>query len=487
MNIKKNTLYNVIKTFTSIAFPLITFPYIYRVLLPPNVGKIEFGLSIVSYFALIASLGISTYAIRECSVVRDNKSKLNDIASQIFSINIITTIIAYVILAVFLVFNRKLETYRILIMIQSLSIVFSTLGADWINSAMEDFKYITIRTVVFQFISVILIYCFIKKPEDYLKYAFISLISSAGANISNIRYRKKFCELRFITNMNNIEWSKHFVSILYMFVMILSQTIFNSIDKTMLGLMKGDVAVGIYSTANNISNIALQVVTSLLWVVMPRLSYYFSKDEYTDINGLLRKILGFNAVLGIPCVVGTYMISGDIIQIIAGEKYADSAGVLKILMIGFVFTIFGGGFLGNYALLPAKKEKTFMIICLLASLVNAILNFIFIPLYGVYAAAVTTDISALVIMICVFLSVDRRIQINNCLNLVISPIIGCIGIVISCKLCSKIEFLWMRVGVSIFLSVLLYFVVLFICKNELLFDGINFIKNKLKVWNDDSI
>ena len=172
-SIKRNTVYNAIKTLSSIIFPLITFPYISRVLLPENVGKINFGLSIVSYFTLIATLGITTYAVRECSAVRDDKEKLSDIASQIFSINIVTTIIAYVALAVTLLAYNKLENYRLLIVIQSLTIAATTLGADWLNTAMEDFRYITVRTVAFQFVSLVLMFVFVHKPEHYMRYAVI--------------------------------------------------------------------------------------------------------------------------------------------------------------------------------------------------------------------------------------------------------------------------------------------------------------------------
>ena len=290
-SLKKNSIYSILKTGSSILFPLITFPYISRVLLTENVGKINFGLSIVSYFSLIASLGITTYAIRECSTVREDRKKLSDIASQIWSINIITTLFAYFALSITLLCYRKLDNYRILIIIQSISILANTLGADWLNSAMEDFRYITLRTVAFQFISLMLMLIYVQKPEDYMKYAVISLISSAGASITNVWYRRRYCRVRFT---KDIDWKRHFAPIMYLFVMILAQTIFNSVDSTMLGLMHGDHEVGIYSAAHKINNIINQVVGSLLWVIMPRMSYYFAERKYDEINILLRKILGFN-------------------------------------------------------------------------------------------------------------------------------------------------------------------------------------------------
>ena len=375
-SIKKNSVYSILKTGSSILFPLITFPYITRVLRAENVGKINFGLSIVSYFSLIASLGITTYAIRECSAVRGDKEKLSNTASQIWSINIITTVIAYIAMAITLFFYHKLDNYRVLIGIQSLSILFTTLGADWLNQAMEDFKYITLRTVTFQLISLLLMFIFVHKPEDYMKYVIISLVSSSGASFVNIWYRRKYCKVGFISNIQNgIEWNRHMMPIFCLFVMILAQTIFNSVDSTMLGLMHGDYEVGIYSAAHKISNIINQVVGSLLWVIMPRMSYYFAAKQYDEVNKLLRKVLGFNMLLGLPCAVGCIAIAEDIIRVAAGKDFLEAAPVLQILMIGFVFSLIGGNFLGNAVLLPSKQEKYYMIVCCIAAVVNVIGNY----------------------------------------------------------------------------------------------------------------
>lgn len=469
ISIKKNTVFNAIKTLSSIIFPLITFPYISRTLLPENVGKINFGLSIISYFSLLASLGITTYAIRECSAVRGDRAKLSDMASQIFSINIITTTVAYMALALTLIFCRRLEGYRMLIVIQSLSIVAATFGADWLNCAMEDFRYITIRSIFFQLVSLILMFIFVHRPEDYMKYAFISLVSSAGANVANIWYRKKYCKVRLIWDVRNgIEWKKHMAPIIYLFVMILAQTIFNSVDSTMLGLMHGDWEVGIYSAAHKMSNIITQLVASLLWVIMPRMSYYFSEGDYGQINYLLRKILGFNVLLGLPCAVGTFMLSDDIVRMIAGSEFMEASVVLRILMVGFVFNLFGGSFLGNTILLPSKKEKTFMIVCCIVAVINVIANYIFIPQYKTAAAAGTTTLCALAMFVMLLFTIDNRIRIEGKFKLLITPLLGCIAIVIVCTVSRGIDVLWLRTFISIGMSVGVYFIVTYFGKNEMM-------------------
>jgi len=463
-SIKSNVIFNIAKNISTIAFQVITFPYISRVLMAENVGKINFGLSIVSYFSLIATLGITTYAIRECSAVRGSRKNLEKVASEIYSINIVTTIVAYVALGITLILCSKLKSYRLLIIIQSMSIMFTTLGADWLNSAIEDFKYIGIRTIVFQIVSVILMFIFVQEPDDYLKYVLISLISSSGANLVNIWYRRKFCSVRIIRLFN---WKKHFYPILYMFVMILAQNIFNNVDSTMLGLMHGDREVGIYSVAHKINLVLNQLVASIVWVIMPRVSYYFAENNYIELNKLLRKVLGFYITLGLPCAVGTIVLADDIVLLVAGNHFDGASTALRILMIGFIVSLYGGNFLGNTILLPSKQEKYYMIVCCVTAVVNVILNFFFIPRYGANAAAATTTVCAVIILIMLLIRKNREVQIDRIIKLFQAPVLGSILIVCICVLLRRVERLWVRISFSIICSVVSYVLVQVIWKNEI--------------------
>ena len=467
-NIKVNALLNTIKTLFSIIFPLITFPYVSRVLMPENIGKINFGTSFVSYFSLIASLGITTYAIRECSAKRKSRNELGKIASQIFSINICTTVIAYASMFLTLLFCRSFDTYRNLIIIQSTTILFTTLGCDWLNTAMEDFTFITIRTIIFQLISIILMFVFVRKPEDYIIYAIITVLSSSGANITNIFYRKKYCNVKFVTKMN---CRKHIKPISLLFVMILAQTVFNSSDITMLGLMKGDYEVGLYSSAVKMSNLISQIVSSLVWVIMPRMSLFFAEENYKQINIMLRKILNFLITLGFPCAIGCICLSKEILFIISGESYVGASTALDLLMICYLFGLLGGSFLGNMVLLPSKRENVYMIICCIATIVNLVLNYFLIPIGGANAAAFTTAVCSLLILIMLIITKDKRIKIDKLNHILIPPIIGCSLIVL---LCSILKFvilnIYVKTIVCILLSSVIYIVSQVIMKNEILTD-----------------
>lgn len=476
-SLKKNSILNVIKTISSIIFPLITFPYISRVLLPTNVGKVNFGSSYISYFSMLASLGITTYAIRECSATRDDKEALGKKTSEIFSINICTTIAAYILLAISLIVFRKLDSYRLLIIIQSTSILFATLGTDWLNSAMEDFKYITLRTVAFQVVSLVLMFAFVRTEGDYLKYAAISVFSASGANIVNMFYRRRYCKVVFTTDMH---WERHLKPILLLFVMIFAQTIFSSADVTMLGIMKSDYEVGIYSTALKIENIISQVVSSLAWVVMPRLSLYFAEGDYSKVNAMLRKTLALLMCIGIPSIAGVCALSKEIVIIVGGKNFLDATIPLTILMFAFAFSLIGGSFLGNMVLLPSKNEKTYMIICCITAGLNVVLNYLLIPYWGASAAAFSTAVSSLLIMIMLLIKKDKRIKLGYVKHVILSPIIGSVGIFAYCRIIGMfVSNIWVKTGVCVIGSVILYGIVLIYMKNELCVEILGSINRKV--------
>ncbi len=474
---KLNAILNVIKTISSIIFPLITFPYICHVLGPENAGKVNFGSSFVSYFSLIASLGIATYAIRECSVVRENRNQLGKIASEIFSINACTTAAAYVLLALSLLLFRELDAYRNLIIIQSTAILFMTWGADWLNSAMEDYVFITIRAISFQIISLVLMFIFVREPNDYLKYAAITVVSSSGANLTNVVYRKKYCSIRFVRQMN---WNKHFKPIVLLFVMALAQNVFNNSDITMLGLMKGDYEVGLYGTAVKMSTLISQIVSSMAWVIMPRMSLYFAQEDFKKINEMLNKALGVLITLGLPCAIGSICLSEEIVLIISGREYIGASTALCILMIGFIFSLVGGSLLGNMVLLPSKREGVYMKICCISTVVNIVLNYFFIPVWGINAAASTTAVSSFLILIMLLITKDKRIEINHWMRIFCAPCIGAFAIVIICFLVKYVTHdLITRILLSVGISGVSYCGIQIMLKNAIVLELLAPIKKRL--------
>lgn len=467
----KNTIYNTIKSVCGILFPLISFPYISRVLTAENLGKINFAHSISSYCALIATLGVTTYAVRECAKVRDDEQKLGEVAGQILSINLTSTFIAYLLLIIILIVAKPLANYRFLIGIQSLTILFGVFGAEWLNTAMEDFKYITIRTVSMQAISLLLMFLFVKKPEHYINYALISVVSSSGANVANILYRRKYCKVKLTWKMDA---KKHLPPILLMFSMIISQTIYCNSDITLLGLMRSDFEVGLYSASVKIYTLVNTLVASVAFVVMPQLTVNFAAENYAEVNRLLKYALNFIIVLGLPSLVGINVIAPQLIETLAGPEYLAAVTSLRILTVSLAFS-FLGGWIGNTMMLPAGKEKICLRGCIVSAMVNIVLNLLLIPRWGLNAAAATTALSELVGILILFPHIDKNICVDGLAEMIKAPLVGAVEIVFVGMIIKLISTNSLIIcGITISLSVLCYGITLMILKNEF---ALGFIKH----------
>lgn len=193
-----NALLNAIRSGLSVVFPLITYPYAFRVLHAEGIGKVNYALSIIGYFSLIAALGISTYAVREGAKLRKNKEKLIEFCNQIFSINILTSIMAYVLLFFCVCNIQALREYEQLIILLSLSIGFSTLGVEWINTVYEDFLYVTIRSIVIYILTLVLLFVLVKDQNDVLQYALLTVTNSGLICISNWLYCRRYVKVRLL-------------------------------------------------------------------------------------------------------------------------------------------------------------------------------------------------------------------------------------------------------------------------------------------------
>jgi len=205
-SLKLNAFLNSLRGVLNLIFPLITFPYVSRVLSVSGIGKYNFSNSIVSYFVLIAGLGINIYAVREGAKYRDNKEKLNSFANKIFTINTYSAIVAYVLLFICLFTFTKLHSYFYCILIYSLQILFSVIGVEWLFTIYEDFAYITIRSIIFQLLSIIMLFIFVRHSNDYLKYAAVTVFATVGSNVLNFIRAEKQHHIHLLLNFN---WQKH--------------------------------------------------------------------------------------------------------------------------------------------------------------------------------------------------------------------------------------------------------------------------------------
>ena len=385
-SIKANAIFNIFRKLMTMLFPLITFPYASRILLPEGIGKVAFSRSFIDYFMIIATLGISTYGTRETAKVRDDRVLLSKVSREILTINMVSTAVAYLLLFVAMLSISKLAEYRALLVVISAKILFTSLGLGWLYGGMEDYKYITIRAFIFQIISVILLFTLVHKPEDYLLYASIAVISNVGSNICNWIHSKKYIDL-FIHI--ELELKKHLKPIFVLFAMGEFAKIYAVLDVTMLGFLCGNWEVGIYTAATKINRIIVQLVISIGYVVLPRLAYYINKSDEKKFQELVYKNFDVFFLLAIPSAIGLSLVGNAAILAFSGEKFIASVPIMRIMNPIIVITGIGS-VIGTQTFVPMGKEKLVLYGLIIGAISNIILNFILIPRYQVWGAAIAT-------------------------------------------------------------------------------------------------
>ena len=426
-----NATLNIIKQLMAILFPVITVSYASRALGQEQFGVINYSRSVVSYFSLFAALGISTYAIREGAYLRTDKVKYEEFASQIFTINILSTAFSFLWLILFVLKSDVFVQYRVPMIVFGVSFVLQTFGADWVNSTYEDFKYITIRYCFFNFVSVILLVLFVHNQNDGLLYSGILVLASSGGNILNIFYIRRYVHLRFSPSLKCIQ---HLQPIFLLFSIEIATSIYINSDTTMLGTMVSNTAVAIYTVASNIYIAVKRVSNAAVTVALPRLSYYIGTRDKIKYKNTVDSIINLVITLILPCLIGVFVLSENLMIIMGGRDYAEGAVALRILSIALIFAVFAF-LLSRCILLPFKEDRTYMMATIISAVINIGLNLSLIPRYSFSGAALTTLISEAIVCTIMFIKANSLVKISFETRDILKTLISCIPISTICLLC----------------------------------------------------
>ena len=476
ISLKKNAILNIIKQILKIAFPLITFPYVSRALLEENLGKYSFTLSVISYFALIAGLGINTYALREGARIRNDKEKCTQLAAELFTINLLTTAAAYLALGLVCILWKKLHGYLGLIAIQSLTILFTTLGADWVNGIYEDYEYMTKRYVFVKVVSLIFIFLLVKKTSDYLLYAAIVTGSEILANVINIFYIRRYIRLR----LSRMNLRAHILPLLVLFANAIAITIYSNADITMLGIFKNDSVVGIYNVSSKMYQIAKNLINAIIVVTVPRLAAILGTGDEDAYNRLLEKALKSVTVFMFPLITGMFILSRDCVLLLGGQNYIQGDLAVRILSLALIPAAINSVFFDG-VLIARRKERYCLLSTLISAVVNIVLNLYFIPKFSLYGAAFTTLVAegvgcGLAIW---FSRGSHRMHIRLDRDY-LSIAAGCLAITVICLATSGIESAVRRIPVAVVFSAAAYGACLLMMKNTVVLPLWVGLWNKLK-------
>ncbi len=460
----------------NIAFPFATGIYVARVLLPETIGIVASAQNIVQYFVIFAFLGIPTYGLREIAKARNNPDELNKVYSELFIINLISTIVfsAIYLLLVFIV-----PSYReniILYLICGGLIILNALNNTWLFEGLEKFKFISIRNLLFKILMFVILLLLVRDDSDFLWYSAITVIGTAGNYIINFIFSKKYVTLGF----KELNLKRHTKPIMFLVVVNLAIEIYSLVDITMLDIFSDKDNIAFYKYGSNIARILLQVVNTFTMVLIPRISLLYKEGRIEEFNRLLSKVFSLIFLISVPMIIGIQFTSSFLLCKIYGDAYISSSYVLNILS-GILLISPIGYLLGSRTLLVSGNEKKMIIPVGIGAIVNVIGNLILIPLYSEIGASIASIIGELFVMSAYIPLGKKYFKLSNVLIDIFKIFFSCIimtALLIIIHISVKNEFL--RCVLEIGLAPTIYVFSLLLIRESHIYELYSRLKNKFK-------
>lgn len=378
-------LYNFRYVF-DIFIPLITFPYVTRVLGSTNLGKVSFAESIIGYFLIFSQLGIPAYATREISRKRDDVYSRSLVFFEMTTSLVITTAISSFIyfLVVFNVDICLKETLLYLVIFPNL--IFTNFNYEWFYTGIEDQVYITQRYATIKVLQCISIFVFVHNTNDYIVYAGILVGLNSLSAFFNMLHSRKYIVL---TKWEDLKFKCHIKYIFLIFASTVGIQINRVLDITMIGTMINERSVSIYTVANRTVMIIRSLILGIVFTINPRVENLFKKGEYIKYKELVNTSLYLILMLAIPAVVSINVLAYEVIHILAGDEYIDS--VLSMRLLSPIILIVGlANVFVSLILFPHRREHNYTVIVIISSLLNCLFNFTMIPKIGCNGAILGT-------------------------------------------------------------------------------------------------
>ena len=394
-SIKSNFIMNAILTLSSFLFPLITFPYVSRILLPEGMGKVAMASSVIAYFALLARLGIPMYGIRACAGVRDDRRALSKMVQELLSINLGMAGISYILLLITIFLVPRFAEEQTLYLIMSSTIFLEALGVEWLYKALEEYRYITIRSIFFKFVAPAATFLFIHTKQDYMVYGAITILAASASNLLNFYNLRKYITFRVFSEYN---FKPHIKPVLIFFATACAIVIYTQLNTVMLGLMKTNADVGLYDSAMKIKNILVSIVTALGAVLLPRASYYVKQGLFEDFSRISAKAIHFVCALALPLIAYFMLFASNGIHFLSG-KYFDGAILPMQIILPTIFLIGLSNVIGIQVLVPLGKEKEVFYSVAGGGVTDLIACLLLIPTFSVVGAAVSNLLAELTVLV----------------------------------------------------------------------------------------
>ena len=474
-SVKVNYILNLINTGTQMLFPLITFPYVCRVIEADGIGQINFFQSIISYISLFTCLGIPMYAIREIARDRSDVVQMNRTAMEILLLHSMLTLVGYAIVAILCLTVPQIQVNIPLFLILSLTIFFTAIGCEWFYQGIEDFKYITIRGLIIKTVSVVLLFIFVKSKTDLLYYGCYTVFGVLGGNIFNFFRLRKYIHRENII-FSELHIKRHIKPVLKVFSFSVVTSIYLQLNTVLLGFLKNALAVGYFAAATKVMQMLLTMSACLGSVMMPRASHLIAENKEDEFNRLIQKSYDFTLAIALPMTIGLIFCAPSLITALCGVKFEHSilpsqiiAPIILMVAISNVF--------GIQVLFPKGKINIVTLCCGIGAVADLILNLCLIPFFSYIGTSIAYLGAEVATTVSMYFIGRRYIPIIYFKKSHLTYALGCIVMAFALYGLSLLQLptftILLLQGCC---GVLAYFIILCICKDEMLVQILSKIK-----------
>lgn len=474
-SVKVNYILNLINTGTQMLFPLITFPYVCRVIEADGIGQINFFQSIISYISLFTCLGIPMYAIREIARDRSDVVQMNRTAMEILLLHSMLTLVGYAIVAILCLTVPQIQVNIPLFLILSLTIFFTAIGCEWFYQGIEDFKYITIRGLIIKTVSVVLLFIFVKSKTDLLYYGCYTVFGVLGGNIFNFFRLRKYIHRENII-FSELHIKRHIKPVLKVFSFSVVTSIYLQQNTVLLGFLKNALAVGYFATATKVMQMLLTMSACLGSVMMPRASHLIAENREDEFNRLIQKSYDFTLAIALPMTIGLIFCAPSLITALCGVKFEHSilpsqiiAPIILMVAISNVF--------GIQVLFPKGKINVVTLCCGIGAVADLILNLCLIPFFSYIGTSIAYLGAEVATTVSMYFIGRKYIPIIYFKKSHLTYALGCIVMALALYGISLLQLPTLTIlllqGCS---GVLAYFIILCIRKDEMLVQILSKIK-----------
>jgi len=457
MQTQKNIFYNVLLAVSQVLFPLLTFPYLARVLGPENIGLYNFSESYARYFALVAALGISVYGVREIAKKQEQPKVLSNTFVELFLINFIATCVLSVVYIFTIVYTDKLSSNATLFYWSFLFFFFQVFVLEWFFTGINQFKYIAVRFFIIRLVFIAAIFIFIKEANDYVKYMQLQVGLTFFLGVINFVYLFKFIDLKN-TRLSELNITKHLKPLFLLFLTIFSISVYLHFDTVLLGILADNESVGYYSAPLKLVKIIIAVLAAITAAMFPKMVQFFEEGKTVEFEKMLKQSFELVVSIGIPTTILVYILAPEIIYILFGSSFEQAIIPLQItaplILIVSLSTIFGFQILSVHS-----KDSAILKSAVAGMLFSLVASFIFIPKFKQAGAAYIILFTELLVLLFFIYFSSKVVQLKNTKQVILREIAFAIPYCIISYMISTIALPTITTLIIVLTSALLWFFV----------------------------